>query len=55
MAEPNFLSERNQLGEKCFTIEILDDNNSGAKTLIEFDNNKSLDIKEEIIEGMIFD
>ncbi|XP_033231803.1 zinc finger protein 184-like [Belonocnema kinseyi] len=51
--EQNAISEGNQLDEPCITTKISSGNNSSAKDLpclIEYDNDESLDIKEEVIQ-----
>lgn len=46
------ISERNQSDEKSKTTDNSIQNNSRAKTLVEYGNDATLDIKDKIIEGM---
>ncbi|XP_033231771.1 zinc finger protein 569-like [Belonocnema kinseyi] len=48
--EHNLISERNQLAEKCITTQIFFHDNWGSKTLVKYENDETLEIKEEITE-----
>lgn len=53
--EHDLLSEINQLDEKCIATEGSSHNNSDSKSstcIIEYDNDKNLELKEEIIKGV---
>lgn len=50
--EHNLIVERNTLNEKCITTDISSRNYSDDNALIEYKNGETLEVKNEIIQGL---